>query len=136
MGWFRKPPPPADIWDLPEPRVADDIEAARQVRSICQAAMASADKNARFGKVEQADAYRYRAARGHLISLAAHMRDELLHDAAVRDILAFCMKANDVETAAALAAEIRTESFKRQLIKEHPYFAGYLRSDAAGPPRT
>ena len=131
MGWFRKDRP-ADIWDRPEARPEGDIEAARRIRAICDSAAASARKIANFAHIDPDEAARYQAARRHAISLARNIRDELLHDAAMRDILGLCMKANDVETAAALASEIRAEPIRKAVMRDHPYFI----SNAAPTPAT
>ncbi|MGP8120415.1 MAG: hypothetical protein ACLP8B_07790 [Xanthobacteraceae bacterium] len=133
MGWFRKHQP--DSWDTPDTRPAGDIEAARQVRAICAAAVTCASKLARIGPIDHREADRYQAARQRAIGLAQDIGDALLHDAAMRDILGLCMKANDVETAALLAHDIRTDLIRKAVAKEHPYFGGSAGSREIPPPR-
>jgi hypothetical protein len=132
MGWFRKDPA-AEIWEKSEPRPDGDIEAARRIRAVCEAAAVSARKIAHFGRIDPDEAERYQAARRHAIALARNVHDDLLHDTALRDIVSLCMKANDVETAAAMAREIRTELVRKAMASEHPYFAGAGAPNASAP---
>ena len=62
----------------------------------------------------------YDSAKKRALELAKHISDDLLRDAAVRQIVNLCMSANDVETAAVLIGAIQTEKIRAEMLNEHP----------------
>jgi hypothetical protein len=54
------------------------------------------------------------------MEIAIKISDDLLRDAAVRQIVALCVAANELRTAAILCRAIQTESIKDDVLNEHP----------------
>ena len=52
--------------------------------------------------------------------LAMKLTDELMRDAAVRQIVELCMTANDVKTARPLFRAIQSASIREDVLKNHP----------------
>jgi hypothetical protein len=48
--------------------------------------------------------------------------DKLLRDTAIYQILNFCMKANDIESAEKHFHQLQTAMIKKAVISEHPIF--------------
>jgi len=113
-----------EAWDDPIEGPIDDIEAAKKIRVFCRAA---ADSAHRIGdaadlsakKIKQ-DVERYERAARAAMEIAMKLSDELMRDAAVRQIVELCMTANDVKTARPLFRAIQSASIREDVLKNHP----------------
>lgn len=116
-----------EVWDEPVEEPIGDIEAAKKIRVICRAAADSArrvgDPAGRTGKIER-DVERYERAARAAMEIAMKVSDELMRDAAVRQIVELCMTANDVKTARPLLRAIQTVSIREDVLKNHPRLQG------------
>ena len=56
------------------------------------------------------------------MEIAIKISDELLRDSSVRQIIDFCVKANDLRTARILFRAIQTISIREDVLKDHPIF--------------
>ncbi|MBR1125319.1 hypothetical protein JQ628_27620 [Bradyrhizobium lablabi] len=115
---------PREVWDEPIGEAIGDIEAAKKIRVICRAATDSAhrvaDAAGRDGKTIKHDIERYERAARAAMEIAIKVSDELMRDAAVRQIIELCMTANDEKTARPLLRAIRTGSIREDVLKNHP----------------
>ena len=131
MWWFNKART-VDIWDEKVETPLGDIEAAHRVRDICRAASDSAERAGRIAvgpgqrlrkseraRNEQARVRYERAARAAM-EIAIKMSDDLMRDAAVRDIVDLCMKAGNIKTARTLLRAIQAVSIRTEVVKDHP----------------
>jgi hypothetical protein len=114
-----------EIWDEDIP--IGDIEAARRIRDICRAAADSAKKVAGFAdrpdknsKKNKYEADRYERAAKAAMEIAIKMSDDLLRDAAVRQIVNLCAQAGDFRTARILLRAIQAVSIREDVMNEHP----------------
>lgn len=130
MRWFRREQP-KDIWDDPVAWPLGDIEAADRIRSICQAATASAELVGNRGvPVERATASaegrrkreseRYERAARAAMEVAMKMSDDLMRDDAVRRIVQLCMTANDTKTAQILYRAIHSTWIREAVSRAYP----------------
>jgi hypothetical protein len=124
MRWFNKGKP-KELWDEVVDWPIDDLEAARRIRDICNSAFRSAEIVGRQvgGPVSNANKYeteRYKRAAKAAMETAIKISDDLLRDAALRQIVALCVKANELKTAAVLCRAIQAESIKDDVLNEHP----------------
>ena len=130
MRWFRKETP-RDIWDEAIEGPLGDIEAAERIRNICRSAADSADFVG--GRADSADgkkrgvqtrhedeSARYQRAGKAAMEIAMKISDELMRDAAVKDIVEFCLRANDTRTSRILFRAIQTPSIRDGMLAEHP----------------
>lgn len=126
MMWFKKSRP-REIWEEPVAEPLGDIEAAQRIRAICHAAAGSAETvgkpEGRAAENQQAERERYERAAKTVMEIAMNISDELVRDAAVREIVGLCVKANNMKTARALFRAIRASSIKGEVLKEHPSLA-------------
>jgi hypothetical protein len=113
-----------EVWNEPLEGPIGDIEAAKKIRVICRAAADSAhrvgDANDLSSKKIQRDVERYESAARAAMEIAMKVSDELMRDAAVRQIVELCMTANDVKTARPLFRAIQTASIREEVRKNHP----------------
>jgi hypothetical protein len=113
-----------EVWDDPIEGPIDDIEAAKRIRVICRAAADSAhrvgDATDRSDKKIKQDVERYERAARAAMEIAMKLSDELMRDAAVRQIVELCMTANDLKTAQPLFRAIQTASIREEVLKNHP----------------
>ena len=135
MWWFSKDKP-KEIWDEDIRWPIGDIEAAHRIRTICRSAADSAeqagriaqdDKNDKNDKNKDSRRYtydtdRYERAAKAAMEIAIKISDELLRDSSVRQIIDFCVKANDLRTARILFRAIQTPSIKEDVLNDHPIF--------------
>jgi hypothetical protein len=130
MRWFGTEKP-VEVWDEPIQWPLGDIEAAEKIRAICQSAADSADFVG--GRAERADgrrrsppkqheveAMRYQRAAKTAMEIAMKVRDALMRDAAVREIVDLCIRANDLKTARILFRAIQAPAIRDPLLAEHP----------------
>ena len=130
MRWFKKETR-KEVWDEPIEWPIGDIEAAHRVRDICRSAADSAErigglaggadhrKKSDIAKNEHASE-RYQRAAKAAMEIAMKISDDLLRDAAVREIVDLCLKASDVRTAQPLFRAIQAASIRQEVLKEHP----------------
>ena len=113
-----------EVWDEPLEEPIGDIEAAKKIRVICRAAADSAHRvgdaaDLSNNKIRR-DVERYERAARAAMEIAMKVSDELMRDAAVRQIVELCMTANDVKTARPLFRAIQTASIREDVLKIHP----------------
>jgi hypothetical protein len=119
---------PAEVWDEAIQWPLGDIEAAERIRTICRAAASSAEQVAGVtgtrtrseDKKHKFDSGRYERAAKVAMEIAMKMSDELMRDAAVRDIVDLCLKANDMKTAKILFRAIQAPSIRDMVVRDHP----------------
>jgi hypothetical protein len=113
-----------EVWDEPLEEPIGDIEAAKKIRVICRAAADSAHRvgdaaDLSNNKIRR-DVERYERAARAAMEIAMKVSDELMRDAAVRQIVELCMTANDVKTARPLFRAIQAASIREDVLKIHP----------------
>ena len=90
----------------------------------CRAAAGSAEKVGgsadRSHKKIRPGVERYERAAKVAMEIAIKVSDDLLRDAAVRQIVELCLKANDAETARPLFRAIQSKSIIEDVLREHP----------------
>ena len=123
MRWFGKTRQ-MEIWDEPISWPIGDIEAAHKIRDICRSAADSAEKVGRSSDVVNKkirnDVERYQRAAKAAMEIAMKICDELMRDAAVREIVELCLKANDLRTAQPLFRAIQARSIREDVLRDHP----------------
>jgi hypothetical protein len=124
MWWFRKEKP-KEAWDEEIHGPIGDIEAAEKIREICRSAADSAERLGRpagpaDGKQGEPDNERYQRAARAAMEIAMKMSDDLMRDAAVREIVDLCIKANDMRTAPILFRAIQAASIREAMLNDHP----------------
>ena len=122
MRLFNKTKP-AEIWDEAIEWPIGDIEAAHRIREICRSAASSAEKIAGAADrlhEEIPEVERYERAAKAAMEIAMKVSDGLMRDAAVRQIVELCMKANDLKTARPLVRAIQANSIREAVLKDHP----------------
>jgi hypothetical protein len=135
MRWFSSKVPPKaglkDIWEEPVPVPFGDIDAAERIRNICRSASDSAewvggaaprlDNSKRSPpKQHETESARYQRAAKAAMEIAMKVSDELMRDAAVREIVELCLTARDMKTARILFRAIQSPSIRDGLLREHP----------------
>ena len=127
MQWFKKDRP-KEVWDEAIEWPIGDIEAAHRIREICRTAASSAEKIG--GSADRSDrkitseVERYELAAKVAMEIATRISDDLLRDAAVRQIVELCLKANHTKTARALFRAIQSTSISQDVLKEYPSLGG------------
>src|SRR4051794_41060368 len=123
MRWFGKTRQ-TEIWDEDISWPIGDIEAAHKIRDICRSAADSAEKVGRSSDVvykkTRNDVERYQRAAKAAMEIAMKISDELMRDAAVREIVELCLKANDLKTAQPLFRAIQARSIREDVLRDHP----------------
>ena len=127
MQWFKRARR-TEIWDEPIEGPIGDIEAAKRIREICRSAAESAEKISvqvdRANKKIRRDVERYERAARAAMELAMTVSDELLRDAAVRQIVELCLKAGNITTARTLFRAIQSRSIQDDVLREHSQLLG------------
>jgi hypothetical protein len=137
MRWFSRfnsKVQPRDIWEEPVQAPLGDIEAAERIRHICRSATDSAEwlggvaphgDAARRSppKQHETESARYQRAAKAAMEIAMKVSDELMRDAAVREIVELCLTARDVKTARILFRAIQSPSIRDGVLREHPELA-------------
>jgi len=116
LRWFKRNRPP-EIWDERIDGPIGDLEAAHRIRDICRAAADSAQQVAGFAgksdsKKKRRGAERYESAAKAAMMIAMKIADDLLRDAAVRQIIDLCVKADDLTRARILLRAIQAASIR------------------------
>ena len=127
MPWFKKDKP-GEIWDEAIEWPIGDIEAAHKIREICRSAASSAEKIRgaadRSHKQIKPEVERYEGAAKVAMEIAMKISDGLMRDAAVRQIVELCLKADHTKTARTLFRAIQSRSISQEVLSEHPSLAG------------
>ena len=127
MRWFNKARK-TEVWDEAIEWPLGDIEAAHKIREICRTAADSAGKIAaaadRSHPKISVEVERYERAAKVAMEIALQVSDDLLRDAAVRQIVELCLKANDTRTARPLFRAIQSKSIIADVLREHPSLGG------------
>jgi hypothetical protein len=119
---------PGEAWDEPLDGPLGDIEAAERVRNICRSAADSAELAAHLAdngkrsaqKKQKVESDRYERAAKAAMEIAMKMSDELMRDAAVREIVDLCLTANNVKTAKILFRAIQAPAIRDMALRDHP----------------
>jgi hypothetical protein len=123
MQWFSKTQR-RDIWDEALEAPVGDIEAAKRIREICRTAADSAEKVGaaadRTHRKVKHEVERYERAARAAMEIAMKVSDELLRDAAVRQIVELCLKAGNVTTAQTLFRAIHAKSIRDDVLRDFP----------------
>ena len=133
MRWFGKDER-KEIWDEAIQWPLGDIEAADKIRNICRSAGDSAERigglagpadnkkpnNKKPDHNKGDDTERYQRAAKTAMEIAMKISDDLMRDAAVREIVELCLKANDTRTARILFRAIHAVSIREAVLSEHP----------------
>jgi len=127
MKWFDKEKP-GEIWEGAVEGPLGDIEAAERVRNICRSAAASAERAVSLAnnrkksaqKLQKVESDRYERAAKAAMQIAMKMSDELMRDAAVREIVDLCLAANNTRTAQILLRAIQAPSIRDMVLRDHP----------------
>ena len=123
MQWFKREQR-RDVWDEAVAGPLGDIEAAKLIREICTSAADSAEKVGaaadRTHKKIKPEVERYERAARAAMEIAMKVSDELLRDAAVRQIVELCVKAGNVTTAKTLFRAIQSKAIRDDVLLEHP----------------
>jgi len=127
MRWFDKEKP-KEAWEEAVPSPLGDIEAAERIRNICRsvadsaAVVAACDEDGRKSaqKKFELESERYQRAARAAMELAMKVSDELMRDAAVREIVELCLKANDLKTAKILFRAIQSPAIRDPVLRDFP----------------
>jgi hypothetical protein len=117
---------PAEVWEEAIQWPIGDIEAAEKIRTICRAATSSAEQVARLAGTKseenkhKLEKSRYESAARVAMEIAMKVSDDLMRDAAVRDIVDLCLAANDLRTARILFRAIQAPSIRDMVLHDHP----------------
>ena len=123
MQWFKKDRP-KEVWDEAIEWPIGDIEAVHRIREICRSAASSAEKiggaaDRSHAKIKS-EVERYERAAKVAMEIAMKISDDLLRDAAVRQLIELCLKANHTTTARTLFRAIQSRSISQDVLREHP----------------
>ena len=135
MRWFNNKVQARDIWEEPVPVPLGDIEAAERIRAICRSASDSAEFVGGVAprgdaakrsppKQQEKESARYQRAAKAAMEIAMKVSDELMRDAAVREIVELCLTARDMKTARILFRAIQSPSIRDGLVRERPELVG------------
>ncbi|WP_187437247.1 hypothetical protein [Bradyrhizobium rifense] len=119
MKWFARKTP-GDVWDEVIQGPLGDIEAAACIRTICEAATASAATVGGSARNDMRESERYEGAARAAMEIAMKISDDLMRDDAVRRIVDLCMKANDVKTAQILSRAIQASWIRETVQRDYP----------------
>jgi hypothetical protein len=130
MRWFGREKR-REIWEEAIISPSGDIEAAETIRNICRSAAESADfvggftarpdtaKRPSQNKYDEHNA-RYQRAAKAAMEIAMKVSDELMRDAALKEIVELCLKANDTRTAKILCRAVLTPLIRDGMLRDHP----------------
>jgi hypothetical protein len=118
MRWFHKSKG-KDIWDEAVPEVINDLEAAQRIRRICEAA-ADIAKSVGSGTGGSAEKERYERAARTAMQIALRISDDLVRDAALRQIIDLSVKANSLRAAEVLLRAIQAVSIREAVLDDNP----------------
>ena len=118
MRWFGKGKQ-SDVWDDAVPEVINDLEAAQRIRRICEAA-ADIAKSVGSRTGGSAEKERYERAARTAMQIALRISDDLVRDAALRQIIDLSVKANSLRTAEVLLRGIQAVSIREDVLNDNP----------------
>jgi hypothetical protein len=118
MRWFGKGKQ-IDAWDAAVPEEINDLEAAQRIRRICEAA-ADIAKSVGSRTGGSAEKERYERAARTAMQIALRISDDLLRDAALRQIIDLNVKANSLRTAEVLLRGIQAVSIREDVLNDNP----------------
>ncbi len=118
MRWFGKGKQ-SDVWDDAVPEVINDLEAAQRIRRICEAA-ADLVKSVGSRTGGSAEKERYERAARTAMQIALRISDDLVRDAALRQIIDLSVKANSLRTAEVLLRGIQAVSIREAVRNDNP----------------
>jgi hypothetical protein len=118
MRWFGKGKQ-SDVWDDAVPEVINDLEAAQRIRRICEAA-ADIAKSVGSRTGGSAEKERYERAARTAMQIALRISDDLVRDAALRQIIDLNVKANSLRTAEVLLRGIQAVSIREDVLNDNP----------------
>jgi hypothetical protein len=108
-----------DIWDDNVSEPSNDLEAAQRIRNICDAASDIAENvGSGIGGPEESE--RYERAAKTAMRTALKISDDLIRDAALKQIIALCVKANNVRRAEILLRGIQAITIREDVLNENP----------------
>jgi hypothetical protein len=107
-----------DVWDDDVPDAINDLEAARRIRTICEAAGDIAKSAS--GRADASAGERCQRAGRPAMHIALKISDELLRDAALRQIIDLCVKASNHRTAEVLLRGIQAETIRQAILNDNP----------------
>jgi len=108
-----------DVWDDNVTEPNNDLEAAQRIRNICEAASDIAE-NVQSGAGGSAEIERYERAVKTALQFALKISDDLIRDAALRQVIALCVKANNLRRAEVLLRGIQAVSIREDVLNENP----------------
>ena len=122
---------PREVWDEAVDWPLGDIEAAEKIRNICRSAADSADfvggsakrtdgRKRSVQKKLETEAGRYQRAAKAAMEIAMKVGDALMRDAAVKEIVDLCLRANDLRTAKILFRAIQANAIREIVLSDHP----------------
>ena len=128
MKWHFNSKRSGEVWDEPVDGPLGDIEAAERIRNICRSAADSAGQAAQLAvngkrsaqKKHQIESDRYERAAKTAMEIAMTMSDDLMRDAAVREIVDLCLVANNTKTAQILFRAIQAPAIRDMVLLDHP----------------
>jgi len=117
-----------EVWDESIQGPLGDIDAAERIRNICRSATDSAGQSAHLAsngrksaqKKQKVESDRYERAARTAMEIAMTMSDELMRDAAVREIVDLCLTANNTKTAKILFRAIQAPAIRDMVLRDHP----------------
>src|SRR5260370_30950846 len=114
-----------EMWGEESRWVLGDIEAVPRIRVTCRSAADSAEKVGGFANRPAAkkgnyETERYERAAKVAMEIAIKISDDLLRDAAVRQIVGLCVKADDLKTARILFRAIQAVSIREDVLNDAP----------------
>jgi hypothetical protein len=118
MRWFGKGKH-SEVWDDAVPEVINDLEAAQRIRRICEAA-ADIAKSVGSRTGGSAEKERYERAAKTAMQIALRISDDLVRDAALRQIIDLSVKANSLRTAEVLLRGIQAVSIREDVLNDNP----------------
>ena len=118
MLWFNSRKR-IDVWDDNVTEPNNDLEAAQRIRNICEAASDIAE-NVQSGAGGSAEIERYERAVKTALQFALKISDDLIRDAALRQVIALCVKANNLRRAEVLLRGIQAVSIREDVLNENP----------------
>ena len=118
MRWFGKGKH-SEVWDDAVPEVINDLEAAQRIRRICEAA-ADIAKSVGSRTGGSAEKERYERAARTAMQIALRISDDLVRDAALRQIIDLSVKANSLRTAEVLLRGIQAVSIREDVLNDNP----------------
>jgi hypothetical protein len=119
---------PCEVWDEAIEGPLGDIEAAERIRNICRSAAHSAEQVAHLAgngkksvqRKQQVESQRYERAARAAMEIAMKMSDDLMRDAAVREIVDLCLRADNTKTARILFRAIQAPAIRDMVVRDHP----------------